>query len=155
LRAPARVGHLLLLLGAALAPPAHAQEKAHALLVGINEYEHASLPPLRYAENDVEALARLLDRPGSPYHKRVRALTTRPGRKDQADQPTAHNVRKALADVLKGRTRKDNVLLAMTGHGVQLVVGAPAEKEPDRAYGYFCPSDTQLTPPSYKTGRHE
>ena len=48
--------------------------KSYALLVGVRDYEHAALNTLAYTENDVEELAKLLDRPGSPFHKNVRVL---------------------------------------------------------------------------------
>src|SRR4051812_35530447 len=41
--------------------------------------EHAA-----WTENDVEELAKLLDRPGSPFHKNVRVLTCTRGEKNKA-----------------------------------------------------------------------
>jgi hypothetical protein len=49
--------------------------KKYALLVGIKEYEDRDLPDLKFTENDVEDLARLLSRPGAGFHL-VRVLTT-------------------------------------------------------------------------------
>jgi formylglycine-generating enzyme required for sulfatase activity len=142
--------------GAALNPGVAQTKKgkSHALLVGIRDYDHRSLTPLKYTENDVEKLAKLLDRPGSPFRGNVRVLTSTRGAKDQADRPTAANIRKALAALLDDRTRRDTVLLALSGHGVQLQVADPAGKGPEKTFPYFCPSDAQLTKIDYKTGKH-
>src|SRR3954470_9542518 len=112
---------LLLLALAVLAlarpPAAQAQKgktKGHALLVGARDYEHAALSTLKYTENDVEQLAKLLDKPGSPFHGRVRVLTCTRGKKDTADRPTAQNIRRELKKLLEDRTRHDMVLLALS-----------------------------------------
>jgi formylglycine-generating enzyme required for sulfatase activity len=126
----------------------------YALLVGVRNYEHRSLAELKYTENDVEKLARLLDRAGSPYHSRVRVLSCTRGQKDKADRPTAENVRNALAALVKDRTRHDTVLLALSGHGVQLQVKCPSGEKPEKTFPYFCPVDAQLAGADYETGRH-
>src|SRR4051794_38197338 len=66
--------------------------KKYALLVGVKDYDHANLTPLQYPENDVEELARLIDRAGSPFHGNVRLLTTARGKRNNDDQPTAANI---------------------------------------------------------------
>jgi hypothetical protein len=136
------------------APAQTATGKSYALLIGVRDYDHRDLDPLQYTENDVEELARLLDRPGSPFHRRVRLLTTTRGKKNSADQPTAANIRKALAELLKDRTRHETVLLALAGHGVQLQVEDPEGKLPERDFAFFCPADAQLSDVDYRTGRH-
>src|SRR5262249_17894577 len=45
------------------------------------------------------------------------------------------------------------VLLALSGHGIQLDV-KDGEKEP-KSYGYFCPSDADVTDVSYSTGHSD
>src|SRR5262249_54090625 len=42
------------------APADEGRGRKYALLVGVKSYEHSKLPDLRYTENDVEDLARLL-----------------------------------------------------------------------------------------------
>jgi TPR repeat protein len=149
---------LLAALATMLSPSGSAQSsparQAHALLVGVNAYDHAELEALRYAEKDVEALAALLERTGSPYRGRVRVLTCTRGKKSPADRPSAANIRKALKDLLDGRTRGEGVLLVLSGHGVQLLTPDPQGKGPDRAHAYFCPSDAQLRGADYQTGGH-
>src|SRR4051812_29701109 len=83
--------------------------KSYALLIGINEYDSAHLPPLKYAENDIEQLAAVLDRPGSPFAKRVRVLTGSRGKASAADKPTLENLDKAIRSLVKDRTRHDVV----------------------------------------------
>jgi TPR repeat protein len=149
---------LLAALATVLPPSTSGQSslpgQAHGLLVGVNAYDHADLQELRYAEKDVEALAALLDRAGSPYCGKVRVLTCTRGKKCPADRPSAANIRKALKDLLDGRKRGDSVLLVLSGHGVQLLTPDPQGKGPDRADTYFCPSDAQLRGADYQTGRH-
>jgi formylglycine-generating enzyme required for sulfatase activity len=130
------------------APP---EVRKFALVVGANKYDSAVLPPLKYAENDAEELARALKDAGFT----VRLLTTRLGKKKKADAPTAANVRKELAALLEGRKRGDTVLVAMSGHGVQLVVDDPDGKGDPHTYPYFCPTDADMARGTinYRTGQ--
>jgi formylglycine-generating enzyme required for sulfatase activity len=150
LAAPLAVALAALLAG--LPSPAQpAGGKKYALLVGVTEYESAHFARLKYTENDVEGLARLLARPGAGFAS-VRVLTTARGKKDARDAPTAANIRKALDALLEGRGKHDLVLLALSGHGIRLEVKEPeGEKEP-KSYGYFCPADARLTGVKYTTG---
>jgi TPR repeat protein len=137
------------------AAPAHAAGKRYALLIGVRDYkERATLGPLLYTENDVEELARLLDRTGSGFRGNVRVLTCTRGKKDSKDAPTAANIRKALAALIRGKNRNDTVLVALAGHGVQLSVRDPNGKKKDSSYAYFCPQDADLPGADYETGRH-
>jgi hypothetical protein len=82
-------------------------------------------------------------------------MTTAAGKKDKKDAPTTANVRKAFADLIKGKGKHDVVLLGLSGHGIQLDVKDPnGEKEP-KSYGYFCPSDADVTDVAYSTGRSD
>ncbi|MFO0927027.1 MAG: caspase family protein [Gemmataceae bacterium] len=135
-------------------PRPAATGRSHALLVGVREYEHDTLDELQYTENDVEKLAELLDRPGSPFAGNVRVLTTSRGQRNPADRPTAANIRRELDRLTADRTRTETVLLALAGHGVQLLVADPAGTEADRSHSFFCPADAQLTGVNYATGRH-
>src|SRR5262245_16969431 len=103
----------LLLSGLALAaqaPPKAPKGKRYALLVGVTEYKHSAFGTLKYTENDVEKLAALLKDPRSGFTE-VRVLSTARGKKDRDDAPTAENVSKALADLVKERTKDDVVLV--------------------------------------------
>jgi hypothetical protein len=80
-----------LLVGALLAlaaPAAHAEVRRFALLVGANQ-GHASDVPLRYAESDVDAVARTLSQVAGFASERVVRLQA----------PTATRVRNALVDL--------------------------------------------------------
>src|SRR5260370_27547088 len=102
--------------------------KKYALLVGINEYDHAKLPALKYAENDAADLAVVLRKAG--YE--VIVLIGAEGKKDAARSPTKVNIEKSLAALLKKYQKGDTILLAFAGHGLQF------DKE-----CYFCPRDAK------------
>ncbi len=143
--------------------------KAYALLIGVKTFDRSGLDELKYTENDVEELGRLLDRPGSPFHGRVRVLTSSRGSKTAADKPTAANIRKALQELTGRRTREETVLVALASHGVELMVPPPGagarrstrpegEASPDDCiYPFFCPSDAQfdVDGTDYATGYNE
>lgn len=147
----------LFAVAALVLEPIQAQDEGRrgfALLVGVRNYDHADLTPLQNTENDVEGLAKLLDRPGSPFHGNVRLLTSTRGKRAADDAPTAANIRKEVGKLIAGRKRGELVLLALSGHGIQLAVRDPAGQERDRSYGYFCPADADLVRPDFATGRH-
>jgi hypothetical protein len=129
-------------------PPAG---KKYALLVGVREYNSKHFPSLRFTENDVEGLAQVLGRPGSGFAK-VRVLTTSRGQKNANDAPTAANVRKELDRLLAGKGKQDLVLVALSGHGIQLDVKDPDGDRPPKTFAYFCPSDASLSDVRYTTG---
>jgi formylglycine-generating enzyme required for sulfatase activity len=127
--------------------------KKYALLVGVNTYKHEDLKPLKYTENDVEELAKLLGKPSAGFAG-VRVLTATRGKNNPKDRPTAANIRAAIAELAKGLTGDDLVLVALSGHGVELSVPDPDNKRPNNEYHYFCPSDATLEGISYSTGEH-
>ncbi len=145
----------LLTLHPGLAQPA--KGKKYALLVGVDYYAHSGLKPLQGAENDVEELAKVLRKQGFD----VRLLTTARGRKKDADAPTAANLRKELDKLLDDKTRDDTVLIALAGHGAEVEVPHPDDKEKDekdkrhKSYTYFFPTDGNLKQISYSTGHSE
>ena len=56
---------------------------------------------------------------------------------------TAANVRAALEELTARRTKHDTILIALSGHGLELEVPHPDdEKFEPKVYSYFCP----LTP---------
>lgn len=111
--------------------PAFAQTtvgKKFAVLVGVENYEHASLrdPPLKYACDDVADLAELLKTSGYA----VTLLTDG----DSALAPTQANITRTIAATLEQCRAADTVILAFAGHGLQFA------GQPD---AYFCPSDAR------------
>ena len=127
--------------------------KKYALLVGVNTYTHKDLQPLKYTENDVEELAKLLGKESAGFAT-VRVLTATRGKKNPKDRPTAANIRAAIAELAESMTGQDLMLLALSGHGVELSVSDPDNKRPNKDYHYFCPSDATLEGVSYSTGEH-
>src|SRR5207253_144408 len=66
--------------------PALAQEakgKKYALLVGVKDYDHSSLSPLKYTENDVNEFAKVLKGKEAGFTEVV-ILTTTASEKDEA-----------------------------------------------------------------------
>jgi formylglycine-generating enzyme required for sulfatase activity len=125
----------LILLGPGFAEPPKGEKVA--LLVGVKEYDHSKLPNLKFTDNDVEELAEVLRQAG---YARVVLLTTRSGTTDKQLRPTGANIRRELQALLKGRTKRDTILVAFSGHGVQLTVK-------DRDESFFCPLDANPTDP--------
>jgi formylglycine-generating enzyme required for sulfatase activity len=110
--------------------------KKYALLVGVQRYEHDSLPDLKHAENDVEELSKVLLR--SEF--RVWVMSSTRGEKRPAARPTASNIRAALKPILDRVTKDDTVLVALAGHGVQLRVEIDGKQ---REEAFFCPTDAK------------
>jgi formylglycine-generating enzyme required for sulfatase activity len=123
---------VLLAPGLAEAP----KGKKYALLVGVQRYEHDSLPDLKHAENDVEELSKVLVR--SEF--RVWVMSSTRGERRPAARPTASNIRAALKPILDGVTKDDTVLVALAGHGVQLKVEIDGKQ---REEAFFCPTDAK------------
>jgi sulfatase modifying factor 1 len=128
---------LIPLVPAVAAPP---KGDKVALLVGISEYNHAKLDNLRYAPDDVEELAEVLRQAG---YSRIVQLTTRTGAADPRLVPDKDNILRELADLLKNRTKYDTVLVAFSGHGVQLTLKDKDGKSKDEPF--FCPRDGNPT----------
>ncbi|MFL5329900.1 MAG: DUF6263 family protein [Gemmataceae bacterium] len=102
--------------------------KKYALLVGINDYQHERLPTLRYAERDVEELAKVLE----PAGYAVTLLTgSQPAIGKRA---TKTNIDEQVKGILRQSAKGDVVVLAFAGHGLQF------DNQPD---AYFCPLDAR------------
>src|SRR3954447_21960199 len=138
---PVRCFSLLTVLALACGPACAEEGKKYALLVGVKSYDHYKLAPLKYTENDVTELAQLL----RPAGFEVALLTDSEGKKDKGRKPTAENIRAGIKKLLAGKTRRDTVLVALSGHGLQLQVkrdGKPRDES------FFCPADAQVNDPA-------
>jgi formylglycine-generating enzyme required for sulfatase activity len=124
--------------------------KKYALLVGVKSYEHNKLPDLKYTENDVEELAKILRKKGR-FDQVV--LTTSRGAKAAGAKPTAKNIARALKALLAKKTKHDTLLVALSGHGAQVSVKDPRGKGKVKELGFFCPADAQLSDANYKSER--
>jgi len=122
--------------GPSFGQPGTESGRRFALLVGVQEYQHQSLPTLRYTENDVVALGRLLKSGGYD----VVVLSDAAGRKDPALAPTGANIAVRLKAILDQARRPDTIVIAFAGHGLQF------ERDSDGNVlqeSYFCPSDAR------------
>lgn len=124
----------LLALYAVLGSVLNAAETRYAVLVGIEDYEHADLrsPPLKYAVDDAQELGEVLTAAGY----QVVLLTDDTGQADPKRKPTRANIDAAIRAVLAKCSRGDTVLLAFAGHGLQFA----GSEEQD---AYFCPADAR------------
>ena len=115
-------------LALALAAPAFAQDegKRYAVLVGVNDYDHAKLKPLKYAEADAAELHKVLADAGFEA-----TLLTAAG----AVKPTRANLNAAIAAAVAACTRRgDAILVAFAGYG------RPSSDKDDETI-FFCPRD--------------
>jgi TPR repeat protein len=138
---------VLLWFFAALSPAAESAGKKYAVVVGVNVYER-ELSDLTCAENDAEEMGKVLTKAGFT----VTLLTTRLGKTNAAKMPTAANIRKAVAGLVKGRSAGDTVMVCLSGHGVELEVEDPEGKDRSKTYPYFCPHDFSKSGIRFETG---
>jgi uncharacterized protein (TIGR03067 family) len=111
--------------------PVAAQGKKLAFLVGVQHYAHPKLDRLKYTEKDVTGLADILREAGYD----VTLLSDTAGNGNPSLMPTKANIEKRLKEVLdRSNDRKDMVVLAFAGHGLQF------EGQKD---AYFCPRDAK------------
>jgi sulfatase modifying factor 1 len=123
-----RVLSLMFLANILFAGVCAADGRKLALLVGCENYVHAHLTDLEYAEEDVLELAEVLKGQGFV----CTVLTHQTGAKDPDLEPTASNIRKALTKLLAGVSKNDLFLVGLAGHGMQPL----GYDEP-----FFCPKD--------------
>jgi uncharacterized caspase-like protein len=144
------------LLGVPLTGSGEEKEKAKgkkvALLVGVTEYDSDKLATLKYTENDVEELAKVLTAKGAGFDEVV-VLTNTRGKKDDKLSPTAANVREALKRLSEKRAKEDLILVAFAGHGGQITVKDPDGLRKPKTYTYLFPRDAQVRGVSYATGK--
>jgi uncharacterized caspase-like protein len=102
----------------------------YALLIGVNQYS----PPfqnLEFCHNDIEALKQKLLGAGFPEEN---ITLMRDGAAESRYWPSKANIEGQLALRLGLANEEDLVLVAFSGHGVQL-----------EGASYVCPSDTNIT----------
>jgi hypothetical protein len=135
---------------AATPPPAGPITREQwAVVIGAGQYQSASIPRLRYAVPDAEAVYRTLTGPGGFKKDHVVLLTDNAERK-----PTLRNIRWALGTFLARSARKDDtVVIFFAGHGAPEadLRGAerdglakyliPVDADPDDLYSTALPMD--------------
>jgi hypothetical protein len=106
-----------------------------AVVIGIGRHEDATIPRLRYAVPDAEAIYQTLLATGGFKRERVLLLTDKTDRK-----PTLRNVRWALGTFLaRSAAKDDTVLIFFAGHGAPEV--DPRGVERDGFAKYLVPAD--------------
>jgi tetratricopeptide (TPR) repeat protein len=109
-----------------------AEGRKFALLVGVERYDHAKLGDLKYCGDDVQALAKVLTSQGyqcTVLRNESDANATQP---PATQLPTVSNINTALKSLLGETTKRDLILIVLTGHGLQ-----PA----GATQPFFCPAD--------------
>jgi hypothetical protein len=123
---------------AAVPPPAEpkpAPSHRWAVVIGVGDYESATIPRLRYTVADAEAIYQTLIGPAGFKKDNVLLLTDRSERK-----PTLRNIKWALGTFLGRSAQKDDtVLIFFAGHGAPEVDSRGLER--DGLAKYLIPSD--------------
>ena len=106
-----------------------------AVVIGIGEYEKRSIPALRYATRDADAIYQFLTTQGGYPKENVLLLTDASPQK-----PTLLNIKRALGDFLPRRAgRDDMVLIYFAGHGAPEIDAGGTEA--DGLSKYLIPRD--------------
>jgi caspase domain-containing protein len=124
---------------AAVATPAPSADRlgrdAYAVIIGVGRYEHLTIPTLKYAVADAEAMYRILTDTAGFKKDNVLLLTDRSERK-----PTLRNIKYALGTFLARAAQKDDtVIVYFAGHGAPEVDQRGLER--DGLAKYLIPSD--------------
>jgi len=123
------------LVATPLSPPLPKVADRWAVVIGIGEYEHRQIPPLRFAVRDAEAMYEFLTTKGGYQKDHVLLLTD-----TTQTKPTLAGIKRALGDFLVRRSgREDMVLIYFAGHGAPEVDVAGIEA--DGLSKYLVPRD--------------
>jgi TPR repeat protein len=107
-------------------------------VVGVNEYRDAALPVLRFAEEDAEELATVLE----CANFEVVLLSGTAGKADPGRRPTRANIEKQLTAMLGKLAKGELLVVALAGHGLTFDGDGDA---------YFCPQDAAAGKEGRKT----
>jgi tetratricopeptide (TPR) repeat protein len=122
----------------AVARPAkesRAKSRSYAFLVAAQDYDGEEFRPLEYTRRDLEEFRQVLAASGFPADN----IVFLHDKQKYRYLPLAENVRKELG-LLLGRVEEgDTLVVAFSGHGVQLKPQGAKEAAP-----YFCPVDAKL-----------
>jgi TIR domain len=108
-----------------------------AFLVGVRQFDHNALRDLEFSDNDVIDLARVLESKGF----KVVLLATEVAKKSPELAPTSEHIRMELAELLKTCTKRDLIVVGLSGAGFQPI---------ESGQSYFLPQDAD---PSIERGR--
>ena len=115
----------LLVLVSVLGSPVQAQGKKYALLVGVETYDPAVLNKLEFAEDDVLAIAKSLEKQGFDC-----IVMTRQSDVSARRPTTPQKITDQLDKRLQGLEASDTVVVVFSGHGLQF------RDEPPQADGF-------------------
>jgi uncharacterized caspase-like protein len=120
-----------------------------AVVVGVGDYDNRTIPRLRFATRDAEAMYQFLTTQGGYPKDNVVLLTDA-----TAQKPTLLNIKRALGEFLARRAgRDDMVLIYFAGHGAPEIDAAgneadglskyliPRDGDPDALYTTALPMD--------------
>jgi hypothetical protein len=117
-------------------PPPPRLQNHYVFLVGVSGYRpRVGLRSLQFPERDVEELAKVFERRGVPT-KNIMVMSASRAAKEYRFMPIAKHIKMELVQWLKFRKPGDRIILAFSGHGIQ--IGKVA---------YFCPADIDLRKP--------
>jgi len=118
-------------------PPAIPQHDRWAVVIGIGQYDHPSIPRLKYTVADAEAIYETLIAVAGFKKEHVLLLTDKSDKK-----PTLKNIKWALGTFLARSARKDDtVLIFFAGHGAPET--DPRGLERDGLAKYLIPADAE------------
>ena len=108
-----------------------------AVVIGVGDYDNKSVPKLRFADADADAIYRLLTTRAGYERGNVLLLT------DKApEKPTLENIRLALGDFLPRKTARDDmVLVYYAGYGAH--DADASRKDPDGFAKYLIPRNVK------------
>lgn len=114
---------------------AQGRGKKYAVIVGVADYDPEELNPLRFTQQDAEALSAELTR----LQFDVTLMTAKANR-PQLKPNSADKIERVLTNRASGLTNDDTLIFAFMGHGVQFA----ADKKDEVQDLHFCPEDAKL-----------
>ena len=122
--------------GTSTIPDSSYRSDAHAVIIGINEYEDEAIHNLNYARADAKAVYEVLIDPklGRFNPKNVQLLLD--------SDATGKGIKTAICTVIPGRANEqDTVYIYYAGHGAPVVI--PGTKSSDGFEKYLAPTDAE------------
>jgi tetratricopeptide (TPR) repeat protein len=113
-----------------------AKAQSYAFLVAVQDYDGDEFRPLEYTRRDIEDFRRVLVESGFPADN----IVLLHDRQKYRFLPLADNIRKELELLLRRIEKGDTLVVALSGHGVQL----RAKEKGKHGTPYFCPADARL-----------
>lgn len=113
-------------------------ESRYALSIGVETYDPGVFSNLKFAEDDAERLAGVLDRYGYETITMTSAATS-----SRLKPTTGRHIREQIDAVCKRCSLGDTLVISLSGHGVQFVDDALLPSGVKETY--FCPEDADVS----------